>query len=525
MTQFMTRRWLVVSAALVAVAVATVAAVLVTSAQGGGNEARSAELVPADAPLFVTLNTDLTSDEWIAAFRLVERLGIEDPEQELRDSFDDEAGDVNWEQDVAPLLGGDIGVFVRSADVAREQFDGAVIARPSDLTAARELFEREVDAALTPGEYEGVAYEAGDGTALAEIGEFFVIASSEEILRDVIDVHRGVTPSLADADAFKELLRELPDEFLTLMFVDGNDMLTMLATSEPTLAALVGPGAVPGTPAYTAVVVSADGDAFTLRSASQAAGTDDASPNLLEPFDSELAERLPAGTAVFAVMSGLAQAFEAGASSEEADQAAKQAGFPDSAALFAELRALTGIDIEGLVTQLTGEIAGGVWWTGTDVASPEFAVLAEVEDETATRDLIEDLIEQVLGIGLVAFETEEAGGAELYLLPPQDGLVIGFGLDQGVLAVGTREALRFAFDPTGESLADAAPYGSALSSLNGDASWHLYMDIPALVGVATANVDDPAVGTALQAMRSLIVNASQGDDLSLFEALLQIPGN
>ena len=235
MGQFMTRQWLTVSAALVAVAVATVAAVLVTSAQGGGNEARSAELVPADAPVFMTLNTDLTSDEWIATFRLIERMGIENPEQELRDSFEGEDGDLNWEEDVAPVLGGDIGIFVRAIDISGEQFDGAIIVRPADLTATKAIIEKGLDT-LTAGEYEGVAYQTDEEGALAEIGEFIVLAASEEVLRDVIDVHRGAAPSLADADAFKELRSELPDDFLALIFT-GRDALDMLAAANPMFTA------------------------------------------------------------------------------------------------------------------------------------------------------------------------------------------------------------------------------------------------------------------------------------------------
>jgi len=526
MRSALNRQWMVISVALGVVAVLTVAAVLVVSARGGGSEARSAGLVPADAWLYAAVNTDLTSDEWLSAFRLSERLGVDDPEQELRATFDDEADDFSWEDDLTPLLGGDVGIYVRDFSLSGERIELAVILRPSDASAALESLRRNLPADLSSGEYEGVNYETDGDAYLARLDEFIVVATGEAALQAVVDVQRGAAPSLADDAAYQAARGNVPEGFITFTYLRTAGLLDRIR-QDPMLGLLL--SEIPDQNAAdgsTVLLVNAGDDAFALHvnSSGESAPARPA-VDALEPRESRLAERLPAATTLFGATFNVAQLWEEAQAADSGglDQAAQLAGLPGIDGLFAQLGATTGIDAEALIGQLTGEVALGAWWTGADTSRPEFALLADVEDEAAARAIIED----VMGPAAGAFTREQAGDAELLLAPPDaDGAVFGFGLAHGVFAFGTAGALHYAFDTNGDSngdsLAEAARYRDAIAALHSDTATHLFVDVPQLATVFAEDVDDPMVAAALQAMRSLIFNLTGNAERSQFEGLLQI---
>ena len=124
-----TGMWLAAALGLSAAVVAGF--VMFTSGKAGGVNLTSASLVPADAGVYVAFNTDLKSPQWVAAFDLIERLGEDDPEGQLRESAEDD-GDLDWEEDVQPFLGGNAAVYVNSFDAMSFEVRGAVIAKVKD---------------------------------------------------------------------------------------------------------------------------------------------------------------------------------------------------------------------------------------------------------------------------------------------------------------------------------------------------------------------------------------------------------
>ncbi|HMO97037.1 MAG TPA: hypothetical protein PKD27_13040, partial [Tepidiformaceae bacterium] len=59
---------------------AVAGAILFTSSRASEVNLTTAQLVPADAGLYFALNTDLSSDQWVATFNLIKKLGNDDPE-------------------------------------------------------------------------------------------------------------------------------------------------------------------------------------------------------------------------------------------------------------------------------------------------------------------------------------------------------------------------------------------------------------------------------------------------------------
>src|SRR4051794_12911685 len=99
------RRYVILVTALLAIVAAGVAGVVLTrSGSASGVDLTSANLVPANAAIYVAINTDLTSSQWLSGFRLVQQLGQNNPNSKLKSSASD--GGVNWDAEVAPFLGG-----------------------------------------------------------------------------------------------------------------------------------------------------------------------------------------------------------------------------------------------------------------------------------------------------------------------------------------------------------------------------------------------------------------------------------
>ena len=102
---------LAITAGLVAVAAVVGGVILFTSSRASEVNLTTASLVPEDAGIYVALNTDLSSSQWVNTFRLAERLGADDPEGDLKDGAD--TAGLDWEDDVAPFLGGNAALYVQ----------------------------------------------------------------------------------------------------------------------------------------------------------------------------------------------------------------------------------------------------------------------------------------------------------------------------------------------------------------------------------------------------------------------------
>ena len=177
-----------ISVALAVVAAVVGGAILFTSSKASGVDLTSAKLVPADASLYVGMNTDLSSSQWVAAFDLVKRLGQKDPQQALKDAAEAD-GDVKWEDDVAPFLGGDASFFMRGGGVGElasggRNFDGAVIFKCNDTAKALDVIRKRAGTRLEARSYDGTAYFADESSPgfAAIIGDHLVVAGTESAL-------------------------------------------------------------------------------------------------------------------------------------------------------------------------------------------------------------------------------------------------------------------------------------------------------------------------------------------------------
>ena len=147
---------LVLVCALSAAIVAIVVALLwsLGSASGERDRFSSLEIAPRDADIFVAINTDPTSPQWLAVNDSLDQVNAKDP---IRRAVDEALAEVNldWEKDILPIAG-DEGFF-SVPEVSQVDGERGYVAafRVRDTGKAQEVF----DSLRERFEQEGQAYE------------------------------------------------------------------------------------------------------------------------------------------------------------------------------------------------------------------------------------------------------------------------------------------------------------------------------------------------------------------------------
>jgi Protein of unknown function (DUF3352) len=165
---------------------------------GGSTTLSGAEIVPADVPLYVSFDTDLESEQWQAAQDLLDRFpGKERLLNEIERELASE--DVDFERDVRPVLGPEVGVAWLDLD-DDNTFVG--LTQPQDEAKFNALLEKG-DERLVHTEIEG----------------WTVFAESQAVLDRFRREREG--EKLSGSSAYEEAVGELPDDALVKLYVGG----------------------------------------------------------------------------------------------------------------------------------------------------------------------------------------------------------------------------------------------------------------------------------------------------------------
>ena len=187
-------------------AAATLLAAGCGGGEAGGGAAGSpgaAELAPADAALFVSLSTDFQSEQWQAADALLDRFPSGDKLiGEVLGQL--QAEGVDWEADVKPALGPEVGLVAFSFSESEASFVG--FTQPQD--------GEKFDALLAKSDQPLVTEEI-DG---------WTVFSDEQASIDRFKAGRE-DGSLADSETFQSATDRLPGGGLALLYVDGRSLI------------------------------------------------------------------------------------------------------------------------------------------------------------------------------------------------------------------------------------------------------------------------------------------------------------
>jgi hypothetical protein len=203
-----------------------------TTLAGGGTGlgGAGAELVPASAPLYFAIDTDLSSDQWQTVDTLLERFPAKSELlAKLRRSFERKAK-VRWE-DVEPALGDELDIAV--LDFERDT-NVVALTRPRDEAKFDDLIAK-LNAA-SPGRHLVTATKSG----------WTLVADSRAKLERFTGASGRV---LADDATFKAAMGRLAEDALLKAYANGRDVGDELKRLFPSVPV----GQIPGQGHWTSL--------------------------------------------------------------------------------------------------------------------------------------------------------------------------------------------------------------------------------------------------------------------------------
>lgn len=506
---------------LLAVVAAGVAAmVLFAAGKASEVDLTTAEFVPADAGLYVAFNTDLSSAPWVNAFKLARRLGEENPEGSLRDAVAE--GNLDWDEDVAPFLGGNAAVYVRSVDVAFLDVKGGVVLKCRDCAGAVRVLRRESGLDFEASAHDGVEYLDGGLLFVATARGHLFIAMDEASLFEMLDLAKGKGASLASTADFKHLRDEVSKDFLAFVYASAERLAVAGLFDDAVFRSALedaGVGDVAFKP--VAMAIAARGGGFQVQSASVGdAGT---SSPLLAAHTSRFASMVPPETALFFQATNIASAWEAalkGGQSQIDEAIRESTPYQDLDELMAAAGSEVGIgSITDLFAQLGGETAVAIWFPDGDQASAEGALLAEVQDAGEASRLLRALA-QSAGGGQVT--TRQVAGVEVTVFRNDDGDEAGYAFRGNDVVLGSLTGITAILELKGDSLATTSRFRATLDGLGAPTGTYGYFDLPKLLRLAEGGVV-PQLDEVEQALGPAIINFVSDQGLVRMLAFVSVP--
>jgi hypothetical protein len=495
---------LFITMGLAAVAALVAGIVLFTSSKAGDVELTTANLVPADAGIYIAFNTNLDTSQWVTAFNLIERLGQDDPEAELRRSLEEEEG-VDWDEEIAPFLGGNAAFYLRSFDVDTFQVNGAVILRAKDARKALDVLVDMGDLELDTDEYLDTEYflDTTETFYAAILGGHLVIAIDEPSILDVIEVHKGDRDSLATNADFRALRDELSRNFLAFVYLDSSVLIDNGLGDDALTAALEEAG-IDLAIKPMAGVIGAEGNGFNF----QAASVSDpgvVSP-MLEPRVSRFAGMVPADAAFFMSTTAVGGAIREAlaAAEDDLDDAISASGYGSVDDLFESAGAQLGLEsLHDLVDLFEGETAMALWFPTADQDEPQGLLLTEVRDPVQARNVIDALVPSGATRSHV-----DVGGVDVLVVTSDDGDEFAFAISGSDLLIGTVDAVTEVLEGAGPFLADSATYQRTVADFPTALGSYGYVDMGALLRLAEGGI--PAqLDRAEEALDGMIISVVQ----------------
>ena len=516
---------------------------LIATGCGGGEAERTgasaasvAGFVPAGAPMYMEVSTDLDGAQWTQ----LDTLGKVFPAYpELRKQLDDElmSGNVNFETEVKPLLGDRAAIAAISlpaantvtssttpsaaADAAGEaQVVGVLDLADGKDAAAEQLLAKEADGTPTTLGSAKV-YRDGD-TVAAVVDGAIVFADSEANLKTALDAHAaGGDKTLAGADRFTEAIAKLPSDTFAQFYVDSGALVKQQVADSGQADALNPLADLADARVAASLVAEPDG----VRLKGVVLGQPE-SPDT--EFTPKLDDKVPAdaiGYVGFAnLQSQVATVLKQLAAGGQGDITQQlQAGS-------AQLPALLGVSIDDLRALTAKEHAVVV----TKGAPLPGAVLAlEVEDGARSQKTLDTLREKVPvllsqfapGTSLPAWkQVPLEGGVQGWDLPVSPTGGVTYGVDGNLALLGTSPGAVRAVQRPVQPLSQLAEFTEATADMPDKVTGVVWVNAGEALRLAEASGayrDNPEALANARKVKS-VVGWSTGGDEPTFEVFLRI---
>ncbi len=465
---------------------------------------RGAEIVPANAPVFIAIDSDLSSKQW----QTVDDLLHEFPARpqllaQLQSSLRDSG--LDYERDVKPALGEEIDLAW--LDLAGGGDNVVGLTQPKDEAAFRRLVEKA-----------NREDSSRDDLVLGEVEGWTVLADSQAKI-DRFRLAAGRADKLADDDVFKDAMEELPDSTLVKAYATGAS-LTQLVRD-----ALQGIGGDALTlpseqrPEFMTAGLAAEGDGLRLVGATRSATEPKAQATV---FSSNLIDDVPGDAVAFLTFRGN-------------DSFAKQArSSPTYRRSLRELeREFGGVPLEQLFAIFEGEVA---LYVRPGTPFPEVTLLVAVNsDEPAESEAFQN-VDTVMSV-VMQFRAAQPCHAPTV----EDGITVKCvsfgkvevryaGFDEKVV-VTTGQSPVSELRARGDKLPDSDAFKGSreAAGLPDETAGFVWIDVakavPMIVGFAQAAGEEPIppeVRANLEPLKSLLLWGDADGRTRSFSAFAQI---
>lgn len=410
---------------------------------GGGSKAKpgaagapgSAEVIPASAPAYLSVNIDFDSDQLKQADALTKKFpGRAKALAQIRAEL--AKNGVDFERDVKPALGPEVGVAW--LDFADDGDNVVGVMQPKDDARFAALVEKANKS------------DPDDKVFTAEVGDWTAVADSQAKLDRLKSVQNGA--KLADDERFKEAFGDLPAEALVKAYANGPAILQAVRGSLPPGAATK--GVLSGTPLekleWVTAATTAESNGIRIAAGAKTGkggGT----------YTSELVNELPAGAWAAVSFNDLASAFRKGL-----DSVSSTPGFESKRT---QLEQAFGFSLENdLLPLFAGEGAVAVYPGAGGSRIPTVDVVLKVKDEAKARRVLQRLTALARLSGVGGVRTVTVGGVRATELRVTGSPVaVYYGVSKGlVIATNSRSALG-AIGGGGKKLADDPLFEAARS--------------------------------------------------------------
>jgi len=553
-------RWLVAVGVLLG-SFGAISSYGVRAQDGGQGELETASLVPADALLFVSLNTDVSSDQWLIAADLLDQGGLEDIVYETTAQLVAESGlPEEWITPGSSFLGDEISVALLTG--GENGVDPVVVlssANPNQaFETARSRFlagsDEQVTLPVVEEEGRTVLSSYENDTSLARIDDLIVFGTTSGV-QQAVGVAYGAEPALVDQPGFADLVDELEEDRIATAWANGpaltaaqgqlfgNPESVGLGFQE---AALLSPAFGLATGGYSAVGVWAEEEGFRLDARVLPGPRDD---ELTAPDEAtELADRAPGDALLFVDGMDLGQipalrayldslVFGVGATSISEDIDGNDVFvYPTIEESYAELEELIGFDLRAdLIDLLEDEY--GLWLSSSSLEDAEdlTAVLVSDAADPATVDASIDRLITLLRLDSgdeADFDRIQVGGETVTEILVPDGTSTGplrvtIGVVDGQLLIGVGAGMEQYLDgPQADSLAGAERFEAAFDALPDDDGGRFYLDINTLIDLQglpelSGGFQDPAIA-GLKGIQALAAVTRMDDETQVTSVVLTI---
>ena len=196
-------------------------------------------LTPEDAAAFGSLYVNPSNDQKRAIDSILKKFpqteSFDDTKNMLVELLDTELQPlgINFEDDIEPWLGDQIGFFVMPGQTGDQPSAAALIATTDEDAAAEtveKIFASQEDAPeLEERTYEGVDYQvdaspdAVDPPGSYGFVENFLVVGTEDALKASVDASEG--DSLEDSEDYQAAVEPFYEDRLALVYVDGQAVL------------------------------------------------------------------------------------------------------------------------------------------------------------------------------------------------------------------------------------------------------------------------------------------------------------